>query len=233
MNVPPWAGFVADFPDDQVESGDDIQVYGGRNVAMALGEILKSLGCSRISTPESAEEQGWEFAAYYRDRCRVSCRVQSFHPVFWLLFEDVSASKKGASAYVELWRQFGNALERDLRFRKILWRAFKDGPPDWDEVEAASEPALRPFDEEFPPSDVEPNKSRPGCCLALALIWIWFLLSGIAGVVFGLHNQVHKERVEDIGTGVLLITLCLAPIFIVAIETIRRRLVTPSPTGDG
>jgi hypothetical protein len=32
MNVLPWAGFVADFPDDQIEAGGDIQVYGGRNL---------------------------------------------------------------------------------------------------------------------------------------------------------------------------------------------------------
>ncbi|MBS0334718.1 MAG: hypothetical protein JSS35_18260 [Proteobacteria bacterium] len=232
MNVPAWAGFVADFPDDQVESSGDIQVYGGCNVAVALGEILTGLGCNRVSAPKSAGDQGWEFTAYYQGRYCVLCRVQSFHPVFWLLFEDGSASKKGASAYVELWRKFGNALERDPRFRKILWRAFKDGPPDWDEVEAASDPAERTFDEEFQASDIEPGKSRSGGCLWLILIWVWFLLSGVTGLFLGLNSEVRKERLEDISGGVVLIALCLAPILIVAFETIRRRFVSP-PAKDG
>lgn len=161
MNVPTWAGFVADFPDDEVVNGDDIQVFGGHNVALTLGEIFAGLGCSQISNPESAGDQGWSFDFHYNGRNRFWCRVQSFHPVFWLLFEDLSASNKGAAAYVELWRQFGIALELDPRFRKILWRPFKEGPPDWDEVEAARDPPERSFEEEFPPTEVRPKRPRP------------------------------------------------------------------------
>src|ERR1700744_5023788 len=163
MNVPPWAGFVADLPDDQVEADGDIQVFGGRNVAVALGEIFTSLGCSHFSEPESVGDQGWAFDVYYGDRHLFWCRVQSFHPVFWLLFEDHSASRKGAIAYVELWRKFGNALEQDPRFHKVLWRPFKEGPPDWDEVEAANDPPEQTFAERFSLADFDRDAPKPGC----------------------------------------------------------------------
>jgi hypothetical protein len=220
MNVPPWAGFVADFPDDQIESAGDIDVFGGCNVAIALGEILTGLGCSRISDPESAGDQGWEFDFYYEGRHRFWCRVQSFHPVFWLLFEDVSGTKKGAAAYVELWRKFGNALERDPRFHKILWRPFKEGPPDWDEVEATADPPERTFEEQFPASDIKPKKPGFGCWPLV--IWIWFALSGLGSLVVGLTSSPGKERSEDIGIGIVMLVLCSTPVLLMLLG-----LVTP------
>jgi hypothetical protein len=224
MNVPPWAGFVADFPDDQVEAGGDIRVYGGRNVALALGEVFAGLGCSRIAEPWSVDEMGWEFGFEYGDHHSFECRVQSFHPVFWLLLDGPSTSHKGAAAYVELWRKFGNALERDSRFRNILWRSFKDGPPDWEEVEAADDPPSQTFDERFPLSEIVGEKSGFGCSLAIILIWIWFTLSGIAVLAIGLTSKIHKERAEDIPVGIVMIILCLTPPASMIIETIRRRL---------
>ena len=225
MKVPTWAGFVADFPDDQVEADGDIQVFGGRNVAIALGEIFAGLGCSRISDPEGAGEMGWEFTAYYENRYLIFCRLQSFHPVFWLLFEDSSASKKGAVAYVALWRKLGNALEQDTRFHKILWRSFKGGPPDWDEVEAARDPPERTFEEEFPPSAIDAKKSGSGCgCLMLLLIWIWITTSGAVVLILGLNSKIHKERVEDMVGGTVMLVLCLTPVVGVIVETIRHRI---------
>ena len=44
MRVLSRAGFIAEFPDDTVEVGGDIEVFGGRNVAVALGDMLKELG---------------------------------------------------------------------------------------------------------------------------------------------------------------------------------------------
>jgi hypothetical protein len=221
MNVPPWAGFVADFSDDQVATADDVQVFGGRNVALAVGEILASLGCSRVSPPASAGEEGWEFSFYYEDRYRIWCRIQSFHPVFWMLFEDASASKNGAAAYAKLWRKFGNALEADPRFHKILWRSLKDGPPDWDEVEAAADPPERTFEEEYPPSEIVPKKLPLGCWPIL--VWVWFTLSGVSEIAVGMNSRNRKERVEDIAIGSILLILCLTPVVATIIEAIRRR----------
>ena len=224
MNVPPWAGFVADFPDDQVENGLDIEIYGGRNVARALCEIFASLGCSRISEPESEGDQGWAFDLYHEGRHRFWCRVQSFHPVFWLHFEDVSGTAKGASAYVDLWRRFGNALERDRRFHKILWRPFKEGPPDWDEVEAAADPPERTFDETFPPSEINPKKPPLGCGCLPVVIWIWFTLSGVSLLAVGLASPPGKERSEYIWEGVAMLVLCSVLPVGILVEYIRRRV---------
>ncbi|THD62419.1 hypothetical protein [Phenylobacterium sp.] len=224
MIVPPWAGFVADFPDDQVEGGGDIQVFGGRNVAVALGEILASLGCSRVSAPKAAGEMGWEFTAYYEDRYPIFCRLQSFHPVFWLLFEDSSASKKGAVAYVALWRKFGNALEQDPRFHKILWRSFKEGPPDWDEVEATSDSPERAFEEEFPPSKIKIDKPRTS--IWPYLIGIWLTASGIAAPAakWGSSNLFHKFGYVVFG----IILFSIGAFFLlIAINQNRETLLVP------
>lgn len=224
MNVPPWAGFVADFPDDQVETLQDIEVYGGRNVALALGEIFVRLGCSRVSHPDPAGEQGWEFDFYYEDRHRFWCRVQSFHPVFWLLFDDVSGTKKGAFAYAELWRKFGKALEDDPRFRKILWRPFKEGPPDWDEVEAAVDPLDRTFDETFPPSEIRPKrKLRFGGWPFV--IWVWFTLSGAGSLAVGFTLPAGRARSEDIGIGTFMLVACATLPISILVESIRRRVL--------
>lgn len=221
MKVPPWAGFVAEFPEDSVETGLNIEVFGGRNVALALGEILATLGCTRVSDPESAGDQGWEFDCYYEDRHRCWCRLQSFHPVFWLLFEDASGTKKGASAYVELWRKFGNALEQDSRFRKILWRSFKEGPPDWDEVEASADPPEQTFEEQFPSSAIQPEKPRFGCWPLV--IWIWFTLSGTMSLTFGLTGQPGKDSSEEVGVGIVMLILCSIPLLLILYGLIAPR----------
>ena len=178
MNVPPWAGFVANFPDDQVATADKILVYGGRNVAIALEELLAGLGCSNAAAPWDVSDVGWEFDFNYRGRHRFLCRVQSFHPVFWLLFEGPSNSRKAAAAYVELWRKFGSALEGDSRFRKILWRSFEEGPPDWEEVEAAAHPPKHTFAEEFAATELDPHDLRPGCLSVLFGIPFMFFGAG-------------------------------------------------------
>ena len=108
MTVKPWAGFIADFPDDQVETERDIEVFGGRNVAVAIGEILTGLGC-KVSSPDYAEVKGWEFDFYDEADRRFWCQVTSFHPAFWLLFEDPALTRetkaKNATAYAEMWRK--------------------------------------------------------------------------------------------------------------------------------
>lgn len=182
MNIPTWAGFIADLPDDQIEDAADIQVYGGRNVAAALGDILANLGCVHVSAPKSAGEMGWEFNFHFGGNHRFWCRIQSFHPVFWMLVQGPSGSKKAAATHVELWRKFGRALEQDRRFHKILWRSFKDGPPDWDEVEAASDPPTQTFDEIFALAEFRDEPPKPGCLA-------WFI--GAPVLFFGIIGTIQ------------------------------------------
>jgi hypothetical protein len=228
MNVLPWAGFVADFPDDQIESSGDIDVFGGRNVAVALGEIFSGLGCSQVSVPESAGDQGWEFDFYYSVRHRFWCRLQSFHPVFWLLFEGPSDSSTGAATYIELWREFGNALERDPRFSKILWRSFKEGPPDWDEVEAATEPPDRSFAEKFASVHFDQYDPKPGCLSAL--FGLPFIFFGSGWAISYLFVYKTQDRWEIVQTSIGFLLFGLVVFFWAKIrgwtDNLRSRFIT-------
>ena len=136
MTVKPWAGFIADFPDDTVEEGGDITLFGGRNVAVGVGEILIQLGC-RVSAPEYAELNGWDFDLYYRDR-RFWCQVSSFHPAYLLLFKDPAFTrgtrKRNYAAYAELAEKLAATLEEDGRFYHVEWRTWEEGPPEPDEI---------------------------------------------------------------------------------------------------
>jgi hypothetical protein len=136
MRVKPWIAFTTDLPDDQVEDGHDIVVFGGRNVAVAIGEVFTKLGC-KVAEPYSAEEQGWEFLLSYRGRNKFWCRVSSFHPTFHMLFEELSLRPKAlrnTAAYAELAQSFAAALGKDSRFRDITWWTFEEGPPEPDDI---------------------------------------------------------------------------------------------------
>ncbi len=130
MSVKPWAVFVAGFPDDTVEDERDILTFGGRNVAVAIGEILTRLGCD-VSAPEYAGEKGWEFGAWFKGR-RVWCLISSFHPKFFLNFDDPPAlwsRGKDAAAYEEIAQKFSTALAEDPRFHDVQWYSREEGPP--------------------------------------------------------------------------------------------------------
>jgi len=119
--------FKADFPDDQIEDDHDIVRFGGRNVALAIGEILRGLGCE-VAEPNYAGEHGWDFAARHGHQ-RFWCQVTSFHPTFFLLFEDDPAiqASTGHAGFAE---KLNLALANDGRFHDVLWYSRRHGPPD-------------------------------------------------------------------------------------------------------
>jgi len=128
--------------------------------------------------------------------------VQSFYPVFWLLFVEESFSS--GEAHVELWRKFGNTLERDPRFHKILWRSAKQGPPDPQKVEAINDRRQLLFDEEFPPSRIDAKASHPSIWPYVIAIWLMF--SGAIGP-FMLEHPDLFHRVGYAVIGLLLFLL--------------------------
>jgi len=205
MTVKPWAGFIADFPDDEVGDGRSIDVFGGRNVAVAIGEILIGLGCSDISAPEYAEHKGWEFDFYDKGRHRFWCQVTSFHPAFWLLFEDPAITRgtraKNAKAYAELWRRLALALDQDGRFHDVVWRSMEDGPPQPEDI---GSPAARreaggiapvPIEDEFRPAPPKARQSRWGCLPYILALCV--MTSGATDLVIGLSDA----RAGRLGTG--------------------------------
>jgi hypothetical protein len=154
MSAPSCAGFIAEFPDDQVEEDGDILVFGGRNVAVSLGEILKDLGCDNVSSPIYDGENGWVFTLEYSRRRSFWCQVTSVYPAYWLLFE---SSRSDAQAHHDIWLKFSSALERDPRFHGVIWRSEEDGPP---EIEEIGDDQIRAVVLGIPPEPI-PQQHRP------------------------------------------------------------------------
>jgi hypothetical protein len=127
MTVLSCAGFIAEFPDDTIEEEGDIAVFGGRNVAVALGEILRGLGCERVSVPGYDGENGWVFTFDYGQRRSFWCQVTSLHPAYWLLFE---GSRSDNEIYRDIWLKFSRVLERDPRFHGVIWRFLQNQFPN-------------------------------------------------------------------------------------------------------
>ncbi|HEY3950261.1 hypothetical protein [Phenylobacterium sp.] len=211
MSVPTWAGFVTYLPDDEVATGDEIGVYGGRNVALAMSEIFASLGCSRISDPDYGGEMGWDFRFRYGGRHSFWCRVQSFHPIYWLLLEGPGRNGE-VPAHLELWRKFAGVLEQDSRFDQVIWRPFKEGPPDWDEFTLSDDLPPRRVLEELPARPAKPRPKAAGSPLTPRIVGAWFVL--LVGVLFFIDNNVHGTKAQTEFTSLaiagLLIGLAVA-----------------------
>lgn len=124
----PWAVFTTDLPDDQVdnETGTEIVTAGGRNVAAAIGQILRDLGCE-VEEPQDAGDHGWDFSARGHGR-ELWCQISSLHPTIFMLFEDRRA--RGAPIGRGLSEALSDAMRRDGRFRDLLWYTREVGPTE-------------------------------------------------------------------------------------------------------
>lgn len=211
MRVKPWVAFTTALPDDQVEDGhNNIVLFGGRNVAVAIGEIFTQLGCE-VAEPEHAAENGWEFSLRYKARHRFWCQVNSTsYPVFRLLFENMSFRPRAgpsAAAYVELALKLAAALKNDPRFQDGTWWSLRDGPPE-EEVGLAEAKRRVREDPSSPISAAGKEGGRPPWgCLALALfvtlsgpmtLWMFF-----AGVISGSPGEMIFSAVWNFGFGLL------------------------------
>lgn len=229
MSVPTWAGFVAYIPDDEVATREDIAVFGGRNVAVAVGEIFASLGCSDLSDPRYGGEVGWDFRFRYGEHHSFWCRVQSFHPIYWLLLEG-PGRKRDEPAHLELWQQFAAAMEQDSRFDQILWRSSQEGPPDWDEFTITGDLPARVVLEELPATLRKPRSKAAGGRLAPIAVGAWCALTAAAVVL--VQSTVHDGRRQIYITS-LAVALLLAglAISLPMIDRLRKRR-NQSPDDD-
>jgi len=200
MTVKPWVAFTTSLPDDQVEDGQQIFVLGGRNVAVAIGEVFAGLGC-QVSPPESAGELGWEFDLRYKGSRQFWCRVTSFYPAFHLLFEGADslfATKKDAAAHAELAGLFAAALRDDPRFQHISWWSLREGPPEPEEIASISHRQL-PAGAQLSP--IDPQDRRPaltgsqlGCLSGVG--WLLAAVGGLATFI-GLHEIFRRGAAWD------------------------------------
>jgi hypothetical protein len=210
MTVKPWAGFIADFPDDESEDERGVVVCGGRNVAEALGEILTGLGC-RVLPPEYAGVKGWEFVLYYKT-CMFWCQVTSYHPVFQLFFGDTAIFRgtraKNVADYSEVAFGLAAALASDSRFHNVVWRSKEDGPPEPDEILPFElQPPLTVQTVERLPPRPPPRPrdffKRPSFGRSLRLILIGVAVMAAAGVLDA-NGQLLGIAVLPIGAFALI-----------------------------
>lgn len=135
VKVRPDAEFLYDFPDDQIEDGHDIVMFGGRGVTEAIAKMIRELGY-QVSAPQDEDFKGW------------SLDISDRRSEFWLRFSDlrptgvvVTADRTfprwlwpwPRRAYVDFLLGLDTALRRDGRFSDIRWVRDRD-----DEVGAPS-----------------------------------------------------------------------------------------------
>lgn len=230
MNVPTWAGFVAYLPDDEVATQEDIVEYGGRNVAKVLGEIFTDLGCTRVSELWSVGEVGWEFDFQYGGRHSFKCRVQSFHPIYWLLFEGPSG-RRAEAAYGELWRKFADALVQDSRFDQILWRSFKEGPPDWDEFTVTDDLPKSAPPVDLPVLPIKPKPVAAGGPLAPVIIGGWCALTVV--VVLTIEATTHGSKEQSASKALAIVALIVGlAVFLRVVDRRRKADQNSAPDAD-
>lgn len=236
MTVKPWAGFVADFPDDEIEGGGgQMEVRGGRNVAVALGEVLTNLGCE-ASAPDYAGLKGWEFDLYDQQHHRFWCQVTSFHPAFYLLFEDPAIMRgtraKNAAAYAELWRKLADALDQDPRFHDVEWRSKEDGPPDSEKIgeakarERAGSIPPEPLERQLRPQPIPRRGSGFGCLLMILAIAMAVCGAGIA--VDGVRDLLHGvfDAKSELLVGIVIFCLSALGLWALVRRPARNRPAT-------
>jgi hypothetical protein len=117
------AEIIADFPDDQVDEGDEVVLFGGRNVAEAIGAILTELDYS-VSPPVHRHEYGWDFEVTSAGK-RVWMQVSYLGEHDYVLATDfipklgLFVSKK--QIYAEMLDRLNKALASDHRFKSVAW----------------------------------------------------------------------------------------------------------------
>lgn len=134
MKIRGFAEIVADFPDDTVEEDDEIVLFGGRNMAEAIGEMLTKLNYE-VSPPVHRFEYGWDFEVTSEGK-RVWMQVSYLGDRDYVLSTDfipkfgLFVSKK--QIYAEMLNRLNQALAADPRFESVGWiyrRDISDAPP--------------------------------------------------------------------------------------------------------
>jgi hypothetical protein len=127
------AEFDTDIPDDTVEDEHDIIVYGGKAVAEAIMELLRS-PARQVSTLDNLEFKGWEFMVRTARR-RIGFRVQYIEQVLLTSF-DVSLpsifGRPNPADHAALLTELNHMMQQDGRFHNIRWcdetEIFGEGP---------------------------------------------------------------------------------------------------------
>ena len=124
MKVRPWAEFNSTLPDDHIDDGEQIIQFGGKSVAAAVGEILRSLGCD-AEPPKYAGDHGWEFDIKAEER-RFWCQVTLIEGYLMVLDNPSWWDRvlgRRPRVYLDLLQRLAQELARDPRFSEVRWFA--------------------------------------------------------------------------------------------------------------
>lgn len=117
--------FEAEFPDDAVfDSGGDIQVPGGKNVAEAIVGSLRTRG-TNVTEPAQHSYYGWKFTARAGNE---SFDFVLQYPGPWLLLSQRAESlmdklrqPRSEDTHRKVLEAVATILEHDHRFRRQSW----------------------------------------------------------------------------------------------------------------
>jgi hypothetical protein len=121
ITVKPWVKFRADFPSDMIEEDGQIVQFGGRNVTLALAQILRTLGC-KVSDPIYAGDHGWELDVYC-EKIHLWAQISDLYPIYYIMLEDNFRfiGKSNPLCYLDLLKSLNEEFNRDHRFHDITW----------------------------------------------------------------------------------------------------------------
>jgi hypothetical protein len=123
VTIRPTAEFVADFPDDCVEEGDDIIVFGGRGCTEAIGAALRALGY-QVAEPQPEDEHGWTLEAW-KGRYKCWLQVTDLGEGTYILGTNVVTLRfwSKPTRHAEFLSDLDAAMRGDARFRQMKWFA--------------------------------------------------------------------------------------------------------------
>lgn len=133
------AEFRSTIPEDDSDLEDDSFEHYGKNVAIAVSEMLRRIGYE-ADDPMDAGDHGWDFEVrvkgYLRGRPkggRFWCTV-TLVDYYFLIFENPSwwdkVRKRYPAPYIEALRALGQELAADPRFSEVHWNLLEDAVRD-------------------------------------------------------------------------------------------------------
>jgi hypothetical protein len=118
------AEFTADFPDDQVDDGEEIVVFGGRGVAEAVTEILRRLDYE-VFPPVHVPPYGWRLGVSVGPG-RFMIQISDLGDCYVMPVVDRSPAlarifNRTRRVHLELLTGLHREILRDGRFHDVKW----------------------------------------------------------------------------------------------------------------